>query len=121
QRIAYDSLNDHVELGTPNDWAHANAIIEVDDGENVIVSCRHQDAVFKMRRDGSELLWILSNHQNWSEPFRKYLLDPIGQDMRWPYHQHAPQVTPGGTLLLFDNTNHQASPSDGKPLVDHTE
>jgi len=47
-RIGYDSLSDHFRLETPNDWAHANAIISSD-----------------------------------------------------------------GTLLLFDNGNHRASPYDG--------
>ncbi len=118
-RIAYDSLNSHVELGTPNDWAHANAIIEADDGQNLIVSCRHQDAIFKMKRDGSELLWILGNHNNWSEPFQQYLLQPVGDVFEWPYHQHAPEITPDGTILVFDNANYRASPSDGTaPLSD---
>src|SRR5690606_10128780 len=27
-RLGYDSLNPHPELGTPRDWAHANAIVE---------------------------------------------------------------------------------------------
>ena len=117
-RIGYDSLNAHPENGTPRDWAHSNAIIEVDDGENLIVSCRHQDTVFKMKRDGSELVWILANHDNWSDDFVPYLLEPVGEGFRWPYHQHAPEITPDGTLLLFDNSNYRASPSDGREVVE---
>jgi len=30
--------------------------------------------------------------------------------MRWPYHTHAPSITPQGTILLFDNGNYRARP-----------
>ena len=111
-RIGYDSLSDHFRLETPNDWAHANAIIS--DGDSVIVSVRHQDAVFKARRDTGELAWILAPHDNWSSAFQPYLLEPSGIGFAWSYHQHAPQLTSDGTLLLFDNGNHRASPYDGQ-------
>lgn len=110
-RIGYDSLDDHFRLETPNDWAHANAIIA--DGESVIVSVRHQDAVFKARRDTGELAWILAPHENWSSAFLPYLLDPMGTEFAWSYHQHAVEVTSDGTLIMFDNGNHRASPYDG--------
>lgn len=109
-RIGYDSLSTHFELGTPNDWCHANAIIA--DGDSVIVSCRHQDAVFKARLDTGELVWILAPHDNWSDAFRPFLLEPVG-DVEWSYHQHAPALTGDGTLVLFDNGNHRADPFDG--------
>jgi len=31
-------------------------------------------------------------------------------EIRWPYHQHSPNPTPNGTLLIFDNGNYQARP-----------
>lgn len=111
-RLAFDSLEDSARYGTPRDWAHANAIIPTDDGENVVISTRHQDAVFKVSRDGRELRWILANHSNWSTAFQPYLLRAVGDDFRWPYHQHAPQVTGEGNLMLFDNGVHRASPGD---------
>jgi hypothetical protein len=118
-RLAFDSLGESSRYGTPRDWAHANAIIPTDDGEDVIISTRHQDAVFKVARDGRQLRWVLANHDNWSAQFRQYLLEPIGDDFRWPYHQHAPELTSEGTLMLFDNGVHRASPWDGtQPLTE---
>ena len=110
-RIGYDSLNDHFRLDTPNDWAHANSIIA--DGDSVIVSVRHQDAVFKASRDTGELAWILATHDNWSSAFQPYLLEPMGAEFAWSYHQHAAEVTSDGTLIMFDNGNYRASPYDG--------
>jgi arylsulfate sulfotransferase len=111
-RIGYDSLSEHFRLETPNDWAHANGIIA--DGDSVIVSVRHQDTVFKARLDTGELEWILAPHDNWSSAFQPYLLEPSGEGFAWSFHQHAPQVTTDGTLLMFDNGNHRASPYDGQ-------
>ena len=34
----------------------------------------------------------------------------------WNYAQHAPQITPQGTLLLYDNGNYRASPFDSLVL-----
>jgi arylsulfate sulfotransferase len=115
-RIGYDSLSDHFRLETPNDWAHANAIIS--EGDSVIVSVRHQDAVFKARRDTGELAWILAPHDNWSSAFQPYLLQPSGIGFEWSYHPHAPELTSDGTLLLFDNGNHRASPyTEQEPMT----
>lgn len=111
-RIGYDSLSEHFRLETPNDWAHANGVIT--DADSVIVSVRHQDAVIKIRRDTGELQWILAPHDNWSAAFQPYLLEPSNAGFAWAYHPHAPDLTSDGTLLLFDNGNHRASPYDGK-------
>jgi hypothetical protein len=116
-RLGYDSLSTNPVVGTPNDWAHANAIIPVDDGENLVVSCRHQDAVFKVERSSGDLQWILANHDGWSTKFQQYLLDAEGEDFRWPFHQHAPELTDTGSLLLFDNGSYQATPLDGRTLL----
>src|SRR5262249_50719991 len=40
------------------------------------------------------------------------LLTPVGSPFQWNYGQHAPMITPQGTLLLFDNGNFRASPFD---------
>lgn len=106
-RIGYGSLSGQ------NDWAHSNAVIYDPLADLVIVSARHQDAVFAFRRDTGALVWILAPHASWSEAFQPYLLEPIGAPFEWSYHQHAPQLTPDGTLMLFDNGNFRASPFDG--------
>ena len=122
-RIGYDSLGTGFWTGTyralghaePDiaDWAHANALAydEVDDA--FVVSLRHQDALVKVDRAG-EVRWILGPHTGWNAPWQTELLEPIG-DLEWPFHSHGLEVTPDGTLLLFDNGNHRATPFD-EPL-----
>jgi arylsulfate sulfotransferase len=112
-RIGYDSIGP-----TRNDWGHANAVIEDPRDGDMILSLRHQDAVVKFDREG-RIKWILGPHANWPAQFQPYLLTPVGTPFAWQYHQHAPMVTPAGTLMLFDNGNHRASPFDGTtPVAD---
>jgi hypothetical protein len=68
----------------------------------------------KFSRSTGELKWILGTHANWSPEFQPYLLNPVGEPFEWQYHQHAPTITPSGTILVFDNGNYRASPFDGK-------
>ncbi len=121
-RLGYDSLASHARLETSNDWVHSNAVIPADDGQSIIASSRHQDAVYKLTRDTHELVWLLANHHGWGEDWQPYLLTPAGaadgEEFQWPYHQHAPELTASGSLLVFDNGNYRASPGDGKtPLA----
>ena len=97
------------------DWVHDNAIIYDSSDDTYIVSLRHQDAVIKVRRATGELVWILGNHWGWSPEFEPYLLTPVGTPFVWQYHQHAPMLTPEGTLLLFDNGNNRAMPFEIDP------
>lgn len=115
-RIGFDSLN-----ATPQglDWVHTNAVLHDPSDDSIIVSVRHQDAVIKFSRSTGDLEWILGPHENWPAAFQPYLLTPVGTPFAWQYHQHAPMITAEGTLLLFDNGNHRASPFDGTaPLPD---
>jgi hypothetical protein len=110
-RIGYLSLALR-SLG--HDWAHVNSVVHDPHDDSIVISVRHQDAVVKFSRSTGELKWILGPHANWSADFRKYLLTPIGEPFEWQYHQHAAEITPTGTILLFDNGNYRASPFDGK-------
>ena len=74
------------------------------------MSLRHQDAQVKVDRTGAAR-WILGPHGGWNEPWRDRLLQPQG-DLEWPYHGHGVEVTPAGTILLFDNGNNRALPFD---------
>ena len=127
-RFGYQSLDpgfwkpvfgeDHA--GALRDWMHANAIIYDDRDHSVIVSSRTQDAVVKVDLDTGELQWILGVPDGWHEPWSDHLLAPVQfvgmgryadkKDMEWPYHQHAPMITPRGTLLLYDNGNFRSRP-----------
>jgi hypothetical protein len=110
-RIGYGSVFNTGGLNN-NDWAHANAVIHDPKDDSIIVSVRHQDSVIKFSRQTGQLIWILGPHENWNSAFQPFLLAPVGSPFEWQYHQHAPQVTPQGTLLLFDNGNNRASPCD---------
>ncbi|HKI69482.1 MAG TPA: aryl-sulfate sulfotransferase, partial [Verrucomicrobiae bacterium] len=108
-RIDYLSLQIKNSYGI--DVEHANAVIEDPRDNSIIFSMRHQDAVIKFSRSG-QLIWILGNHANWGSQWQKYLLTPVGTPFEWQYAQHAPEITPQGTLLLYDDGNYRASPFD---------
>jgi arylsulfate sulfotransferase len=112
-RIAFDAT-----LGLPAaaDWAHTNAVILDPRDDAIIASLRHQDALVKASRVDGTLRWILGPHDNW-EGFEAFLLTPVGEPFAWPYHQHAPQITARGTLLVFDNGNYKASPFTGQMRI----
>lgn len=109
-RVGYDGTT-----GVPEDadWVHANGVWYDDSDDTMLVSLRHQDAVIKISRETGKLRWILGPHDNWFG-LEEYLLFPSGADFEWSYHQHSPKMTPAGTLLLFDNGNHRASPFTGE-------
>jgi hypothetical protein len=102
-----------LNVGTEGaDWAHANAVIYDDNDDSFMISIRHQDAVIKIARTSGALRWILAPPANWSPELEPYLLTPVGDPFEWPYHQHAPMLTSNGTVVMFDNGNHRASPPD---------
>ncbi len=115
-RIGYDSLGGfwdrfYPEQGGTRDWAHANAVIYDPEDDTILVSCRHQDVVFKFHRnDPGDLVWLMGPHGNWASPLSDYLLHPSDAEFSWNYHQHAPMITPEGNILLFDNGNYRALP-----------
>lgn len=120
-RIGYDSLTGfwntvfpEFEQGT-KDWTHGNAVIHDASDDSVIVSLRHQDAIVKFSRQTGQIIWILGTHDNWDIPlFGSFLLDPVGDDFLFQYHQHAPEVTDSGTIMVYDNGNVKATPFDPK-------
>lgn len=111
-RLGYDSLS--IEGGLL-DWAHGNALLEHPDG-GYVVSLRHQDAIVKLTSTG-ELEWILGDPGGWTEEFQPYLFEPIGADFSWFYHQHAPELSESGELLLFDNGNWGHTPYGPPPTA----
>ncbi len=113
RRISY--LFTSLTAGLPSagwDTEHANAVIEDPSDDSIIVSMRNQNAVFKFARTTGELKWILGPHENWGPKWQPFLLKPVGATFRWQYGQHAPVLTPRGTLMLYDNGNFRASPPD---------
>jgi putative cell wall-binding protein len=120
-RIGYNALsgrywNSHYPESSPTvDWSHANGVIPSGDG-GYIVSLRHQDALVKIDGTG-HLVWILGDPNGWDSAYAPYLLQPVGGAFSWPYHQHAPELTSVGTVLLFDNHNGGAFPPDEQETV----
>jgi arylsulfate sulfotransferase len=112
--LTYDPYN-FTDYGVDNE--HANALIEDPRDNAIIVSLRNQNSVFRFSRATGQLKWILGPHANWGTNFQQFLLTPVGTPFQWNYGQHAPEITPQGTLLLYNNGDKQASPFD-PPVAD---
>ena len=93
----------------PFDWTHANGLTYCGDDDSVIVSLRHLDGLVKIDLKTGQIRWILSDPLCWPESMQRLLLIPTG-NVQWPHHQHAPQLTPRGTILLYDNGSVRARP-----------
>lgn len=113
-RICYDSLfdfwNTQYGLSQTDDWAHVNAVVFDPYDETYVISLRHQESVIKIDRATGQLVWILGPHERWQPQFQPYLLTPVSPGFSWNYHQHAPEWTPHGTIIMFDNGNQRAVP-----------
>ena len=109
-RVTYLTYAAGDSYGVDNE--HANAVIEDTNDNSIIVSLRDQNAVFKFSRSTGQLKWILGPPANWSADFQPYLFTPVGTPFEWNYGQHAPMLTPQGTVLLYDDGNYRASPYD---------
>jgi len=104
----YDSL--------PYDITHSNALYYIEEEDALIVSSYCQCAIYKVNMATGELLWILGDPIGWREPWSKKLLQPKG-DVTWPCRQHGIEMTPRGTLLVFDNGgSRRIPPQEEQPV-----
>ncbi len=103
RRIGFLSVSDP---GETQDWSHANAVVPWGD-DAYLVSVRHLDLVVCLGRDGA-VRWLLGDPTGWTTPWADLFLQPTAP-MRWPSHQHAPEVH-GSTIVLFDNGNFDGTP-----------
>ena len=87
-----------IQPDKPLDLVHMNSIEEDADG-NVIVSCRHLDAVYKIRKSDGAILWKLGGSTTAES------LTVIGDDANGMHlgGQHDARVLPDGTLTVYDN------------------
>jgi len=117
---------DHRRLsgGGSRDWFHGNGLTYDEEKDAIIVSGRNQGVV-KLTRN-NEVIWLLAQHTAWDQSgngtdLKTKLLQPLDAngkpitDLRvvagyanhpefsWARGQHAPKLTPQGTLFLFDN------------------
>jgi arylsulfate sulfotransferase len=116
-RVTY--LTYGIASGSPDgvDSEHANAIVDGTNDNSIIVSLRNQNAVYKFDRSTGQLKWILGPPALWGTNWQPYLLTPAGEPFDWNYGQHAPELTPQGTLLIYNDNNYQVSPYD-PPVAD---
>ena len=111
-RIGYETFTPYwIRRGFPGarDWSHGNGFVYDDRDDSLLVSFRMQDAIVKIDRKSGGIKWILGDHAGWPARLQPKLLTPIGE-MSWFYHQHMPQLTKEGTLVLFDNRTWSAIP-----------
>jgi arylsulfate sulfotransferase len=92
------------------DNEHGNAVYEDTNDASLIISLRNQNAVIKVDRATGNLKWILGPPADWGAAWQPFLLTPVGAPFDWNYGQHAPKLTPDGTLILYDDNNYDASP-----------
>ena len=115
-RVTY--LTYGIASGSPDgvDNEHANALIDDTNDNSIIVSLRNENAVYKFSRATGQLKWILGPPALWGTNWQASLLNPVGDPFDWNYGQHAPELTPEGTLLVYNDNNYQASPYDALVL-----
>ncbi|MEZ5394411.1 MAG: aryl-sulfate sulfotransferase [Bryobacterales bacterium] len=110
-RIGYETFSNFWNRrGFPGvvDWSHANNLLYDESDDSIVVNFRYQAAAMKIDRKTKEIKWIFGEPTGWGDLSDK-VLKPEGE-VRWPFHQHSPNPTPNGTLLIFDNGNYQARP-----------
>lgn len=84
------------------DYIHVNGVERDTDG-NLLVSCRHIDAVLKIDRITGKVIWALGGSASKINQFT-FVGDSAG-GFRGFSHQHSAFRTSRGTLMLFDNGN----------------
>lgn len=91
----------HVNLTAHRiDYIHGNAI-ELDNDGNIMISCRHTEAIYKINTITGEVIWKLGGSDN---DFT-FINDTIGFS-----YQHDIRRLPNGHITLFDNGNHHSPP-----------
>ena len=96
-----------------HDWLHTNGM-EYDESTNsVLISARHQDAVFSISLEIGDINWILSNPDDlWPEYLEEKLLTPTGDNFEWQYGQHNISLLPNGDIMMFDNGDYRSKNTD---------
>lgn len=97
------------------DWFHNNSLWYDDKTDSLTISGRHQDAVVNLDYTTLRINYIIGDPTNWSEKYKKYFLNPIGDNFEWQYAQHSAMMLPNKDIFLFDNGNNKTK--DGKNAV----
>jgi arylsulfate sulfotransferase len=113
-RIGYETFSSYwIRRGFPGtiDWSHANAVIYDDADDAFIVNFRYQSALMKIDRKTKEIRWIFGEPSGWGENLEDKLIS-MADSSAWFWHQHSPDITPDGNLILFNNDNYLSHPFD---------
>lgn len=96
EKFLYESNSVTWEKSTERcyDYVHVNSM-DIDKDGNLLVSCRHLDAILKINRENGDLMWQLGGDR---DEFR------LAKDQKFSY-QHSIVVAENGDYLLFDNAN----------------
>jgi hypothetical protein len=91
------------------DWSHGNAVTLFEAENTVLVSARNLSSVMALRWEddangpAGEVLWQLGPD-----------LDFELTEGEWFYRQHAPELQPDGTILIYDNGSQRPGATDDK-------
>jgi hypothetical protein len=92
-----------VEGGT-KDWSHGNAVVYDEARDLILVSARTLDWIVAFNRTTGELAWRLGCQGDLALTNGSSADEDVCHP-EWQYHQHAPEVLPDGTYIIFDNGN----------------
>jgi hypothetical protein len=60
--------------------------------------------------------WIFGEPGGWPDRFKPLLFQREGVS-EWPWHHHAPSLTPRGTLMVFNNGLFKTRPCSRRPAT----
>ena len=98
------SLSRQTSQGRPYDWTHSNSVTYLEDDNSVLVSVRHQHWVIKIDHVTGDIIWALGDDGD-------FTLSNGGGENTWFYAEHAPEIQPDGTIMIYDNGNDRPSTS----------
>lgn len=93
------------------DWFHNNSIWYDEANDLLLLSARHKDAIFAVKKSTKELQWILGDPADWKQIDKKYFFTPKGDNFEWFYAQHQVTMLDNGDIMLFDNGTARVKPS----------
>lgn len=94
-----DSAVPHLLDNKIVDFVHANSLEILPDGD-ILLSSKRLDEITKIDYETGQIVWRMGGVRNPNNEF--IFIDDVFNGFS---HQHMPQWTPQGTLLLFDNGN----------------
>ncbi len=104
-RIGFLTINQYwVIRGFPGalDWTHGNGVFHDPRDDSILFSSRQQSCIVKIERPSGRIAWIFGEPGGWPQRFQPLLFRREGVS-EWPWHQHAPRLTPRGTVMVFNN------------------